>query len=279
MAWTNSRMIIFFYTLLIIYGLVLAYLYLMQRHLIYMPDKAIAAPAEYGLAGFKDVRTLTADGLHVQLWHCPAANGFPTVLYLHGNASHLGNRAGILSALAERGFGVLGLSYRGYGKSEGSPTEIGLYEDARAAVRFLTEIQHLPLSQIVLYGESLGSGVAVQMATEFAVGGLVLQSPYTSVAGRAAEIYFYIPVRLLIKDRFDSIDKIARVTSPLLIFHGERDDTIPIAHGKALLALARAQKKAFFFPQVSHNDFDSGVISAHVLDFAKEHRLIAHDSK
>lgn len=275
----QSRMTTFLLTLLIAYGIVLAYLYFLQRNLIYLPDKAIAAPTEYGLEGFRDERAATADGVNIQLWHRSAADGFPTVLYLHGNASHLGNRAGILNALAEKGFGVLGLSYRGYGKSDGSPTEQGLYEDARAAVRFLTETQRLSLQQILLYGESLGSGVAVQMATEFTVGGLILQSPYTSVAGRAAEIYFYIPVRLLIKDRYDSIDKIARVNAPILLFHGDLDDTIPVAHAKTLLSAASAKKKAFFFPHVSHNDFDSGTISAHVLDFAREHRLIAHDSK
>lgn len=275
----QSRMMNIFFTLLFAYAFIMAAMYLLQRNLLYLPDKAIAAPQDYGLSGFEDERATTADGITVQLWHRPAADGFPTVLYLHGNASHLGNRAGILSALAERGFGVLGLSYRGYGKSQGKPTENGLYQDARAAMRFLTETQRLPSQHILLYGESLGSGVAVQMATEFAAGGLILQSPYTSVAGRAAEIYFYIPVQWLIKDRFDSIRKIARVKAPILILHGERDDTIPAAHGRALLEAAASQAEAVFFPHVSHNDFDSGVISAHVLDFARKQSLIAHDTK
>ncbi len=269
-----KRMVTFLYIVAALYALILMGMYGFQRKLIYLPDKNIAAPEEYGLEGFRDLRTTAEDGLSVQLWYRPAVAGFPTICYFHGNASHLGDRAGILDALSRQGFGVLTVSYRGYGKSEGSPSEQGLYTDARAAIKFLTDSERLPLSRIMLYGESLGTGVAVQMATEFDVAALMLQAPYKSVAGRAAEIYFFIPVRLLIKDRFDSIDKIARVKAPLLIFHGDLDATIPVAHGKAMLAAATSRKRGIFFPQVSHNDFDSNLISSHVLDLAKEQGLI-----
>ncbi len=113
------------------------------------------------------------------------------------------------------------------------------------------------------------------MPTEYNITALILQAPYKSVVGRAAEIYFYIPVKFLIKDHFDSIDKIAKVKAPLLIFHGILDVTIPAAHGKALLEAANEPKRAYFFPHVGHTDFDSALISVHVLDFAKELKLIA----
>ncbi len=270
----KRRMTAFLLTLLTLYGLLVVCMYTFQRSLLYHPDKHISAPEQYGLQGFRDLRTTATDGVEVQLWYRDAAEGYPTILYYHGNASHIGDRAGILAALAGKGFGLLALSYRGYGKSGGEPTEQGIYHDARAAVAFLTRTQGIPLNRILFFGESLGTGVAVQMATEYQVAGLILQAAYTSVAARAAEIYFYIPVQMLIKDRFDSLRKIAHVKAPLLLFHGERDLTIPVRQGEALFAAATSPKRSFYFPDIAHNDFDSGVISAHVLDFAKEQHLI-----
>jgi fermentation-respiration switch protein FrsA (DUF1100 family) len=256
-----------------IYCLLVLLLCLFQRRVMYQPTNDIQSPEQYGLSGFTDIRATASDGVKVQLWYRPANPGFPTIIYYHGNAWHLGNRAPILGALAGKGFGVLGLGYRGFGKSEGSPSEQGIYQDARAAIGFLKE-QSIPVSQIMLFGESLGTGVAIQMATEYDVAGLILQAPYKSVAGRAAEIYFYVPVKWLIRDKFHSIDKIAKVKAPLLLFHGEIDPTIPIRHGRAIFEAATSPKRGFFLPGVAHNDFDSGMISAQVLDFAKEHRLV-----
>jgi uncharacterized protein len=249
-------------------------MYVFQRKLMYMPDRNIAAPEQYGLTGFADLHVTSPSGHKLQLWYREAKPGFPTIVYYHGNASHLGARAEKFGALAGRGFGLLALSYRGYGKSEGSPDEQGIYSDARAAIEFLNN-QGIEDKQILLFGESLGSGVAVQMATEHTVGALVLEAPYTSVSGRAAEIYYFVPVKYLIHDKYHSIDKIAMVRAPLLIFHGELDATIPISHGRALYEAANNPKKSFFFPHIGHTDFESDVISQHVLDFAREHHLIA----
>ncbi len=256
------------------YGALLMAMIVFQRQLMYDPHRDIDAPAQYGLIDFKDLRIRTDDGLLLQLWRKDAAPGFPTIMYYHGNAGNLGTRTGIFAALARKGFGVVALSYRGYGKSEGRPSEKGLYTDGRAALRYLTGELGIPLSRIIIYGESLGTGVAVQMASEFAVAALVLQSPYTSVAARAAEIYYYIPVKWLIYDRFASIEKIARVKAPILIFHGEQDDVIPRSHADALLATAVSSRQGIFLPDVAHNDFDSELISSHVLDFAREHHVI-----
>lgn len=257
-----------------IYLALIVLLYTNQRRLIYLPDPNIASPYQYGLEGFSDDFITTDDNIRIQIWYRKAVPNFPTIVYCHGNAAHIGNRAGILSALAEKGFGVLGISYRGYGKSQGTPSEQGLYQDGRAAMRFLIQTQNISPSHIILYGESLGTGVATQIANEYAVGMLVLQAPYTSLAQRAAELYYYVPVHMLIKDRFDSIDKIDKVNAPLLLFHGELDPTIPVAHGKAMFEKAKSVKQAFFLPNTSHNDFDSGFISSHVLRFAREQRLI-----
>lgn len=262
--------------LIVAYSSLLVLLFVNQRKLLYYPDIHIESPQRYGLSGFEDIRGRAEDGTELQLWYKPAQDGFPTVAYFHGNAGHLGNRALIFDAITKQGFGLLALSYRGYGKSAGAPTEQGIYADARAALAWLMKEKQLPANRILLYGESLGSGVAVQMATEYVMGGLILEAPYTAVSARAAEIYFYIPVRLLIRDRFDSLAKIGKVTSPILLFHGELDETIPVAHGRALLQAATAPKQGYFFPQTGHSDFDSSLLARHILEFAKSHRLITH---
>jgi len=245
-----------------------------QRALLYLPDKSIGTPEQYGLSGFTENFIKTADDISIQTWYRPAKIGMPTVLYFHGNASHIGNRAGVFSALAGKGFGVLATSYRGYGKSDGKPSEEGLYADARAAVNYALNDKKIPLEKIIIFGESLGTGVSVQMAGEYRVGGLVLQAPYTSISDRAAEIYWFIPVKLILMDDFDSIGKINRVRSPLLIFHGAHDLTIPIRHGKKLLAAANEPKEAVFFPEVGHNNFDSAEIANNVLKFAKKYGVV-----
>ncbi len=260
--------------ILLVYICLLVMMYIFQRKLLYLPDKNISSPATYGLQEYEDVMAVSSDGVRIQLWYKKAQPGFPTIMYFHGNAANIANRAGNFAALSNAGFGVLALSYRGYGKSTGAPTERGIYRDARAALSYLHSQLHIPNDDVIYYGESLGSGVAVQMATEHKPAGLVLEAPYTSVANRAAEIYFYIPVHLLIKDHFNSLKKIQKVTCPVLILHGAKDAVIPISHGKALLEAANEPKKAIFFEHVGHNDFDRNVISAHVLDFAKAHQLI-----
>lgn len=257
------------------YVAILGYLYLNQRKLIYHPETDILEPSAYGLTGFSD-HAITVGDQKVQAWYHAARDGFPTIVYYHGNATHLGNRAGIYKALADKGFGVLAPGYRGYGKSTGTPTEMGIYEDARLALDYLHTTLGVPLDRTMLYGESLGTGVAVQMATEHDVRAVVLVAAYLSVSRRAEEMYPFVPVRLLLKDRFDSYSKITRINAPLLQFHGEQDDVIPVSHGRKLFETAHAPKHSVFFPDNGHNDFDTTLISDHVLDFAKEHELI-HD--
>jgi fermentation-respiration switch protein FrsA (DUF1100 family) len=258
----------------VVYFCVLAAMYLLQRRILFLPEKHILPPAEYGLEGFEESIGVASDGYDIQLWYKKAEAGMPTILYFHGNAANLANRAGTFKSFTDKGFGILALGYRGYGKSTGTPTERGLYRDARAAITYLQFEFGVPMNQIILYGESLGSGVAVHMAKEYRPAGVVLEAPYTSVANRAAEIYFFIPVHLLIKDKFDSLSKIANIRSPVLVIHGEKDATIPTSHGRAILAAAPEPKKGVFFAEKGHNDFDRDAISAHVLDFAKEHKLI-----
>ena len=258
----------------VLYTLILLGMYLLQRNLMYLPSTDIGAPLKYGLTLTQEIELPTADNNATTGWYLPGQAGFPTIIYFHGNAGNLAVRAAKYKAFNDAGYAVIAPSYRGYGNSAGSPTEDGLYEDARAAMLYAKAKLGIAPERIILYGESLGSGVAVQMATEHKVGGIVLEAPYTSVTDRSQEIYPYLPVRLLIKDRYESLQKITSVTSPLLIVHGKLDTVIPYSHGKALLEAANQPKRGVFYDHVGHSDFDSEELVHQLASFCADHKLI-----
>ena len=196
----------------------------------------------------------TADGEKVIVWHLPPRGEMPVVLYFHGNGGALRYRVDRFRALTADGTGLVALSYRGYGGSTGSPTEAGLIADAEAAYAFAAA--HYPAERIVLFGESLGSGVAVALAATHKIGRLVLEAPFTSAADVGAQVYWFLPVRLLMKDPFRSDARIGKVTAPLLILHGARDNVVPIALGERLFALANEPKRFVRFADGGHVDLD-----------------------
>lgn len=229
------------------------------------------APAAAGLAQATEARLQDADGTHITTWYIPAKQGQPTLIHFHGNAGNIANRVPYYKALSEAGLGVLAVEYRGYGTSEGSPTEQGFYEDGRTAVKYLTQQQHVPLEHIMFYGESIGTGVAVQMAKEFNAGGVILQSPYTSMASIGASRYPWMPVGLLLTDRFDSINKISSVKIPALILHGDEDTVIPFKEGQTLFDHANQPKDFVLFPGRGHNDLDITARVKAVQQFVLKH--------
>ncbi len=251
------------------YALILALLFALQRSLLYYPSAERPDPAEFGLAGVvTPVALETGDGLTILAWHRPPArDSLPTLVYFHGNAGHIGHRAGKAAVFLEAGLGILLVEYRGYGGNPGRPTEEGLYEDARAAVGFLRE-RGVAEQRMLLYGESIGAGVAVQIASEgLAAAGIILEAPPTSIAAVAQSHYPFLPAYWLVIDRFDSIAKIGKVRMPLLILHGERDTIVPVRFGRALLEAAQQPKEGRFFPEAGHNDlyeFGAGEVA---LDF------------
>jgi len=243
------------------FGGFVALMYAAQRSLLYHPDRSRTAPLAAGLAGAEEIVLDTADGEKVIVWHVAPKPGRPLLLYFHGNAGTLAYRAERFRALTADGSGLVALSYRGYGGSTGSPSEAGLMLDAEAAYRF-ARAQH-PDARLVAFGESLGTGVAVALASRHPMAAVVLESPYTSIADVAASIYWFLPVRLLIKDGFYSDRLIAKVAAPVLILHGERDRVVPITFGERLFALAAEPKRFKRFPQASHADLDHhGAIAA-----------------
>jgi pimeloyl-ACP methyl ester carboxylesterase len=174
----------------------------MQRSLQYHPDRQRTSPAEAGIPSAQEITLDTADGEKVIVWSIPPKGDRPLILYFHGNGGALRDRADRFRALTADGTGLVALSYRGYGGSSGSPSETGLIADAETAYRFaLTQVQP---ERIAVIGESLGTGVAVAIAAEHKVGRVILESPFTSAADIGAGVYWYLPVRLLMKDPFYS---------------------------------------------------------------------------
>ena len=243
-------------------------MYVFQRKLQYRTENKGLTPEGVGVVDASVETLTTPDGEKIILWYAPAKKGQPTILYFHGNAGEMGDRPLRFNYYHTRGFGVAYVSYRGYGGSTGSPTEQGLITDATTAYDWLLARGVAPQS-IALLGESLGSGVAVQIAAAKQVGAISLNAPYTSTADVGARIYWWLPVRLLMKDQFKSIDFIKRVTKPLLVVHGDQDILIPIEFGKRLFAAANEPKEIKIVQDYGHEAMFEEVTWAKEVEFFK----------
>ncbi len=249
------------------YALVVAAVYFLQRSLMYFPDSGAPRLTSAGVTDMEEVTLATADGLELLSWFKPPAESDGAIIvYFHGNAGNIEGRGFKVRPLLDAGYGVLLVGYRGYGGNGGRPSEEGLFSDGRAALDFLAA-RGVPDGRIALYGESLGSAVAVQMALEQRIGAVVLEAPFTSAADVGAHHYPVLPVRVLIKDRMASIDKIGDIGAPLLIVHGDADRTVPARFGRALLAAAGEPKEGVFIPGAGHEDLFAFGLTEVVLDF------------
>lgn len=255
-----------FVAAVLIYLSVTALMVVFQRQLQYFPTQRAPSPQAMGLRGVSIVPLTAADGTRIGLWYAAPAPGRPTILYFQGNAGEIADRADRFAFYQSQGLGVAFLSYRGYGASDGAPSEAGLIADASAGYDWLiaqgTRPQH-----IVLVGESLGTGVAVQLAAAHEVSAVVLEAPYRAAVDVAAGLYWWLPVRVLMRDQFRSIDHIGAVTAPLLILHGEADAVIPFAQGQRLFAAAPGQKAFVALPGVGHEALFSPDIWAREMAF------------
>jgi fermentation-respiration switch protein FrsA (DUF1100 family) len=236
-------------------------IYLAQRSLMYFPDTTHVLPVAAGLPEAEEVALTAADGVRIAAWHVPPRDGKPVIVYFHGNGGALHFRVQRFRRLITDGIGLVALEYRGYGGSGGSPSEPGLIADARAAYRFAAG--RYPPQQLVLWGESLGAGVAIALAAERPVGRVILEAPFTSAAALGARHYWYLPVSLLMKDQFRSDLRIGKVTAPLLIMHGVHDRVVPYAMGEQLFDLANKPKHFVRFLDGGHEDLDdNGALDA-----------------
>lgn len=250
-----------------VYILFTLFLYGFQRQLIYVPGTEIPSHAE-------DMQTVilhTDDGLFLKSWYKPAVIGRPTILILHGNAGHIGGRMALARQFISKGYGVFLLEYRGYGGNKGQPTEQGLYRDGRAAYQFLKK-NGVSFKHMVLYGESLGTGVATKLASENPSCALVLQSPYTSLTAVARFRYPLIVIPP--KDTFDSFVRIRDINTPLLILHGTQDSTVPFELGRELFNHANEPKKWVALPGQGHSNLWSSTFIRDVSDFIDLHCVL-----
>ncbi|WP_454780468.1 alpha/beta hydrolase [Legionella sp. WA2022007384] len=254
--------------------LIVTVAYFWQRYFIYFPSAEEPKLQDFQAEDMQIIKIPVADGLTLSSWYKPPLDTKPIIVYLHGNAGHIGYRMPLVRQFLSQGFGVLLLEYRGYGGNPGKPTESGLYKDARAAMQFLQR-QGIKGNNIVLYGESLGTGVATQMATEFPVCALVLQSPYTSLTALARYHYSWIPMPMI--DKYDSLSRIQKIHVPILMLHGKLDGVVPYNQGLTLFHQANQPKEWIEFSDKGHQNLWNDQFAETVIHFI--HAYCGADSK
>ena len=234
------------------YAALVALAYVFQHRLVFFPtEQLVGTPEAYGLA-YEDVSISTEDGETLHGWWVPAEDPRGTVLFFHGNAGNISGRIGTARFFVESGMNVLLVDYRGYGQSTGAPSEDGLYRDADASWRHLTEVRGVAPESILIAGRSLGSGPATYLASRTAPGGLLLESAFTSLTDVGARAYPILPVRWLSRLDFDNESRIAQVNAPVLMIHSPDDEVVPYDLGRALFAAA-SEPKTFVDITGGHN--------------------------
>lgn len=263
-------------TFLALYLALVVAVYAFQERMVFfpeMPGRALAgSPADLGLV-FANVHLPAKDGPRLHAWYVPAAPGATTVLFLHGNAGNISHRLEWLKILHELGLGVLLLEYRGYGQSGGSPSESGLYEDARRGWDYLTQTRRIPSERIVIFGESLGGSVAAHLAKDVKPAALIVSSSFTSAVDLARKFYWYLPVRLIARVQFRTAESVAQVRAPVFIIHSRDDEIVPFSHGEALYRAANDPKQ---FLEIEGDHNAGFLMSEAKLTAALRHFLDAH---
>ena len=229
--------------LVIGYLLLIAYVYARQGAMLYFPAKEIeATPYNIGL-DYQDVTLRTKDGVEISAWYIPADNARGFILFCHGNAGNISHRLDSIKIFHRLGLGVLIFDYRGYGKSKGSPDEEGTYSDAEAAWDYLVNILRVKPEKIVLFGRSLGSAVAVELALRRQAGAIIMESAFTSVPDLGKKFFPLLPVSLISRYHYESISKVERVEMPKLFIHSPDDEIVPYEQGARLFERARDPKE------------------------------------
>ena len=227
----------------------------MEEKFIFFPVAEIErTPRDAGLA-FEEVFFTTADGVRVNGWWVPYAGARVTLLWFHGNAGNIGHRVDGLKRLHDKvNANVFIIDYRGYGRSEGTVSERGTYEDARAALQYLRARKDLDPKSIVLFGQSLGAAVATELAGREECVALVLEAPFASIREMARVVFPLLPIGPLLRTRYDVAEKIKAVKSPVLVLQGDRDEVIPVEQGKKVFAAAPSPKEFYTVRGAGHND-------------------------
>ena len=224
-----------------------------EKRGIYFPTREIeSTPADIGLE-FEDVYFFSSDGIKLNGWYIPTRESRATVLFSHGNAGNISHRIEIIDMFSKLGLDVFIYDYRGYGRSQGNPSEEGLYLDAEAAYKYLIDKRNLKEESIVIYGKSLGANVAVELCSKVSPAALITDSAFTSALDMGKKMFPFIPLRWLISVKYDALSRIKEITIPKLIIHSEDDEIIPFEHGKRLFEAA-PEPKEFYPMRGGHNE-------------------------
>jgi len=253
-----------------IYLFTILIVFVFQRSLIYFPTKKEIENIYFVGTGLNEVKVITTDNLELRAWFKkPNKTQKRLILIFHGNAGHVGHRIEKFKSFINSGYGLFFLEYRGYGGNPGNPSELGLYNDANSALAFLSSQDIFP-ENIILYGESLGCALAIELATKSNYFATVLEAPFTTTGDVAQAHYWFFPSKWLVLDRYDNLSKIRKINSHLLVVHGEKDAVVDIALGKTIFNNAPEPKQASFFSEAGHNNLFNYGADEQVLSFLEQ---------
>ena len=257
-------------SLIVAYVVLIIFIYFYQRNLLYHPSENNYQNDKIQF-NYDEVFIKVDEKIKLKSWLIKKDfKKLKTLVIFHGNAGHLSNRIYKLNELYKLDINILLISWRGFSGNKGSPTEQNLYKDAEATIKWLNE-QEIKNNQIILYGESLGSGVAVEIGKKNNFNSIILESPFTSIENSAKIYYPYLPVKLLLKDKFNSISKITMINIPILIMHGKKDDVVPFSMGKQLFEKANSPKHSYFTSDDDHMmEFNSSLLKE-IKDFINKY--------
>jgi uncharacterized protein len=235
----------------IVYFIILAYVYLFQRNLLYHPSINSYQSDKINF-DYEEIFIQNNEGIKLKAWlHEKDLINKKTILFFHGNAGDLSNRNYKLNELAKFDVNFLILAYRGFSGNEGQPTEQGLYDDAKSALEWI-KIKGVKEKNLILYGESLGTAVTIEVAQNKNLAGIVLESPFTSMVELAQKYYPFLPAKFLLKDRYETVKKLKNISSPLLVLHGRLDTIVPFAMGEELFKQVNEPKFKYFIDNDDH---------------------------
>ena len=250
-----------FSSIIIAYLVLLVFIYFYQRNLLYHPSENNYQNDKIQFS-YDEIFIKVDEKIKLKSWMINKnLKKFKTLVFFHGNAGELSNRIYKLNELNKLDINILLISWRGFSGNQGFPTEENLYKDAKAVIKWLNS-KEVESNKIILYGESLGTGVVVEIGKKNIFNSIILESPFTSMENAAKIYYPYLPVKLLLKDKYNSISKIQRITTPILIMHGKKDDIVPFSMGKELFEKANNPKHSYFTSDDDHMmEFNDQIIT------------------
>ena len=242
-------------------------LFLFQRRILFNKSSYPGQPKDYNLFDTKEIFIKTEDNLELLSWYYSGNQKLPLLVYFHGNSFHIGDRAKRIDKYIAKKWNVLLVSWRGFGGNKGYPTENNFYKDGLAAINWINKNTNFKLDQVIVYGESLGSGVATELAIRFRFMSVILEAPFTSISDIAKKKYPIYPTRYLLRDKFDNYSKIDKLKCPLMIISGKKDEIVPHEHSIKLFKKANVKKKSVFVDEAIHNNLYDFGIEKEVIDF------------